>query len=218
MTIEGARLKIRNLYIKHTAKRRNRKIKYKDFSIISNNCWGGVVYESYALQKVSPTVGMYFAPEEYLKFVRNLRHYICEETISFVRPDEARHKNLYVQDNTFGQYPIARVGDVEIAFLHYRSEIEAREKWERRCARVHWDRLIVKMNDQNGCTYEDMDSFMNEEIPCAQKLFFTVHKEWAKKNKAIIYIPQFTKDHIFASKEPFGKSRRCDMNKIINTL
>ena len=37
--------------------------------IISNNCWGGVIYESYSLPKLSPTVGMYFSPKDYLKFV-----------------------------------------------------------------------------------------------------------------------------------------------------
>ena len=218
MTIEGARLRIRNAYVKKTAKKRRLKIRIDRFTIISNNCWGGTVYESYNLEKMSPTVGMYFAPEEYLKFVSNLPYYINECKMELVDPEDAIHKELYKQDNTFGQYPIAKVGDVEIALLHYHSKEEALAKWERRCQRVCWDRLIVKMNDQNGCTIQDMKTFLSMPIECEKKLFFTAKKAWKKEDSEVIYIPQIRKAHVFASLEPFGASRKCNMNSIINQL
>ena len=40
----------------------------KDFSIISNNCWGGVVYEWFGLEKKSPTIGSYFLQMTILNF------------------------------------------------------------------------------------------------------------------------------------------------------
>lgn len=220
MTLEGLRLRIRNAYINLTASNRRKLIDNNNFTIISNNCWGGIIYESYGLEKSSPTVGMYFAPKEFIDFISNIEHYIKDEVIEFIPPEKARHIDLYKQDNTFGKYPIARLGNVEIAMLHYATEEEAKDKWERRCARICWDHLIVKMNDQNGCTYEDMVKFLNTDIKCSKKLFFTVHKEWQRENSPVVYIPQFYKGHVYASMEPFGNARLCNINinEIINKL
>lgn len=40
----------------------------REFTIISNNCWGGTVYESYGLPKQSPTVGMFVMPRDFETF------------------------------------------------------------------------------------------------------------------------------------------------------
>lgn len=34
---------------------------------------------------------------------------------------------------------------IEIFFLHFHSEQEAREKWERRVQRINWNRLLIKL-------------------------------------------------------------------------
>ena len=47
MTIEGIRLKILEFQRKFLANYRQKKINKKNFTIISNNCWGGEIYESY---------------------------------------------------------------------------------------------------------------------------------------------------------------------------
>lgn len=47
---------------------RRAKLTNTDFSIISNNCWGGHVYRRYGLPYTSPTVGMYFFSEDYINF------------------------------------------------------------------------------------------------------------------------------------------------------
>lgn len=49
-------------------------------------------------------------------------------------------------------------------------EQEAREKWERRIKRINWDKLLVKFNDQNGCTETEVNRFMG--LPYKNKLFF----------------------------------------------
>lgn len=48
--------------IKFRAIFKRNKLKNKDFTIISNNCWGGLTYEEYGLPKMSPTVGGVFLP------------------------------------------------------------------------------------------------------------------------------------------------------------
>lgn len=45
-SFEGIRLKLKKLYFDSTAKLRRKLLKHTDFTIISNNCWGGFVYQS----------------------------------------------------------------------------------------------------------------------------------------------------------------------------
>lgn len=213
MTFEGIRLRIRNNYIRRTAKRRRKKLAHTNFTIISNNCWGGMVYESYGLEKQSPTVGMYFMAEEYLRFVSNLSYYLFECELTFIDPQIARHKEYYRKDKNFGQYPIAKLGDVEIALLHSHSEKEAKEKWERRCKRVNMDKLIVKMNDQNACTKEIAQEFM--KLPYKNKLFFTA-QDW-QLGEGMVKIPG-CRGAVPASLEPFGASSLVNINELINRL
>lgn len=181
-SIESIRLKFRNeIYIPLTCKHRGRKLKNTNFTIISNNCWGGTVYESYNLPKESPTVGMFFMAKDYIEFLSDLKGYIFGKLI-FINPEESRWKDApQVSGNKrFGTYPIGVLSNgkntIEIFFLHYHSEQEASEKWERRIKRINWDKLLVKFNDQNGCTAEEVEAFMG--LHYKNKLFFTC-KEWS---------------------------------------
>lgn len=73
MTYEGFRLKVSKYWRKGLAKERQKKLLGKDFTIISNNCWGGMIYESYNLPKNSPTVGLFFFAEDYIRFLKDLK-------------------------------------------------------------------------------------------------------------------------------------------------
>ena len=66
-TYEGLRLKVNKEIRKHYCKKWSDELDNKDFTIISNNCWGGMIYESYGMQKLSPTVGLFFMSEDYIK-------------------------------------------------------------------------------------------------------------------------------------------------------
>ena len=200
MTIQGMLLRIRNFYLRKSAKKRRKKLVSDDFTIISNNCWSGLICESYNVPKTSPTTGLYFMAEEYVKFLSNLKYYTQECEIEFISPEKSKHRSFYELDKRFGTYPIAKIGDVEIAMLHYKSEQEAREKWNRRCARINWDKLLVKMNDQNECSEEHMQAFC--EMDFEHKLFFTVHKSWKIAECVKVFKG---KNCINGLKEPFGK-------------
>lgn len=214
MSLEGIKILLRNYYIRATADNRQKKLCNTDFTIISNNCWGGLVYESYNLPKQSPTVGMYFMAQEYLKFISNLEHYVNGCELQFVDPQKAKYRQFYAQDRRFGTYPIAQLDDVEIAMLHYHSEEEAKEKWGRRCLRINWDKLIVKMNDQNGCTLDDATVF--GKLPYKNKLFFTVKGYDA--GECTVHIPGKDTQTILSSQEPFGASKYLDVNRYINSI
>jgi uncharacterized protein (DUF1919 family) len=218
MTFEGLVLKIHKKNIHSKAQKRRKEINCEDFTIISNNCWGGLVYESYGLIKSSPTVGCYFVAEEFLKFASNFEYYVKECEMEFVEPDDSRHREFYKNGGNFGNYPIARVGDVEIAMLHYHSNEEAKEKWERRCRRINYDKLIFKLNDQNLCSDEIVESFL--ALPHKNKLFFTVDKKYRESKKEGVYVlPRFFgQKTVNIINEPIGKSKILDISDLINRL
>ena len=216
-TYEGVRLRILGIKRKKFARLRVRKLKNKNFTIISNNCWAGMIYESYGLIKQTPTVGLYFFSNDYIKFITSLKSYLRKELI-FIKPEQSKWYDKIKNDKKIGKYPIARLGDVEVFFLHYKSEEEAIEKWNRRIKRINWNNILYKFNDQNGCTVNDYINFMN--LPYKNKLFFTV-KDWPRVNgeKNYIKIHQLSKkNYILASYEPFGKTRKIDITKVLNSM
>lgn len=73
---------------------------------------------------------------------------------------------------------------IEIFFLHYHSEQEAKEKWERRMQRINWNKLLIKFNDQKWCTQTEVDEFM--KLPYKNKLFLTC-KHWEDAKRVLIY-------------------------------
>jgi uncharacterized protein (DUF1919 family) len=218
ISIEGLRLKIRNnIIIPLTCRQRGEKLACKDFTIISNNCWGGTIYEAFNLKKMSPTVGLFFMAEDYIKFLSNLEEYLSIR-LEFIKPEESkwREDKGLTADKRFGHYPIAKLKDIEIFFLHYKSEEEAREKWERRKKRINWDKLLVKFNDQNGCSIQNVKDFM--DLPFKHKLFFTC-KKWPEVRGDYIIVPQKGNyDHIMASYEPYKTEQYFDIVQIINDL
>lgn len=221
MTYEGLRLKALKYLRVGLANWRKKQLKSTDFTIISNNCWGGMIYESFNLPKGSPTVGMFFMAKDYIEFLSDLKGYTNGE-LAFIKPEGSRWKDMpqVSSDKRFGAYPIGVLSNgkntVEIFFLHYHSEQEAREKWERRIRRINWNKLLVKFNDQNGCTENEVQAFM--KLPYKNKLFFTC-KKWSIKSDLIVKIYQpFNKDFIQASYEPFGSNIYCNIKKIINEL
>lgn len=130
---------------------------------------------------LSPTVGLYFYAEEYVRFVGNLKHY-CQQSLRFIRPEESRHyEELKAKGNIYA--PIGVLGDdVEIVFLHYGSEEEACKKWTRRCERIDWQNIIVKFSEQNGATREFLEKV--DSMPYDRKLIFTAH-DYGLKSQVI---------------------------------
>ena len=154
------------------AKKRNKKLLLKEFTIISNNCYGGLKYENLDLCFNSPTIGLYFYAPEYLKFISNLKHYInCE--LKFIDSKDSKYYDDLLKKNQANKI-IGLLDDVEIVFLHYESKEEAKEKWTKRCERINWNFIIYKFNDQNLCTYDDLKKF--NSLKLKNKICFTAKK------------------------------------------
>ena len=69
------------------------------------------------------------------------------------------------------KYPIGLINNkIEIHFLHYKTEKEAKSKWNRRVKRINWNNLYIKMDDRDGCTLDIIKRF--DQLPFKNKIFF----------------------------------------------
>lgn len=162
----------------------------RDFTLISNNCWGGHFYRYFKLPYNSPTIGMYFFAEDYIRFVSSLEKYLSMDIEMIKAEDSIHYKELKRDHPGSLNKPIGRInGNVEIVFLHYKTDEEAKTKWERRASRVNLKNVIVKMSEMNGCTKEHLLAF--DALPYERKFIFTtkdyglssqvIFKEWMDK-------------------------------------
>jgi uncharacterized protein (DUF1919 family) len=184
---------------------RRSKISAPDtLTIISNNCWGGHVYRYFGIQYNSPTVGMYFYAEDYIKFLSNLKYYLGVD-MKMISPSESIHyEDLKKNHQESLDKPIGRIDDVEIVFLHCHSNEEALTKWNRRKARMDLNNLVVKMSEMNGCSEEHLRLF--DALPYKRKFVFTT-KDYGLKSQ-VIYKEWYGKDEI--------KNDTTDFRKYVN--
>ena len=152
-----------------------KRLKNKNFSILSPTCIAGVIYHELGHPFLSPTINLWMYDKDFLRFVHNLKHYLsCE--LHFVQGI----------DDT----PTAWLDDILIHFNHYHSEEEAAVKWYERAKRVNYDNLFIIMADQPDggvITHEDMLSLKG--IPCKGKIIFSV-----KDYNDVPYIVRLPKD------------------------
>lgn len=139
------------------AKHRRKKINNTNFSIICNNCWGGYVYRYFGLAYLSPTIGLYINPKDFLLFLSDIKGYL-EKPLKFINPQESKYYHELKKKNQLN-IPIGKINNVEIVFLHYKSESEAYEKWNRRVSRVNYDNLIIKFSKMNNATIKELEAF-----------------------------------------------------------
>lgn len=123
------------------------------------------------MQYNTPTLGLYFFADDYIEFLSNLKYYLKEAKLEFL--DQSRYPLANERrEKWLHWYPIGLLGgNVEIQFLHYHSEEEAAEKWNRRAARVNWDNLLIIGMEQNLCTVECIRNF--DKLNFERKLFFS---------------------------------------------
>ena len=81
---------------------RRMKLERTDFTIISNNCWAASVYRRYGLPYLSPTAGLYFFADDFVKFAGALRHY-TSVPLSFIDAAASRHADLLAQKGELGK-------------------------------------------------------------------------------------------------------------------
>lgn len=181
-------------------------LKNKDFSILSNNCWGGIIYDIYGMKYTTPTIGLYFSSKDYIKFLKNISHYLSCDLI-----EENISNHLVCNCKIVG-----KLDDINIYFLHYKSFEEAKSKWNKRKQRLNFSDLLVKFSDQNGFKYEDFEEF--DKLNFKNKIFVTTNQNIKSNNMTkIIYLADKTNSG-FAVDDIKPSLRKINIIKLLDNI
>jgi uncharacterized protein (DUF1919 family) len=128
-----------------------------NISIIANNCWGGMMYNALGMRFNSPFINMREEQEDFVRLLSNLDYYLKQE-LKLVKYSHNSTENI--------EYPICRLDDVELNFIHYKSLRLAEEKWYTRIRRVNFDNLFIMMFTDNRKILEEFDKLDYEKKIC----------------------------------------------------
>lgn len=164
---------VKNLFRSFYLKKQRQKLTNKDFSVIASNCNGGCILHDLGMRFNSPFVNLWIKPKDFIKLLKDTQHYLsCE--LSFTKEEGIG-------------YPVGLLDDIRIYFQHYKTEQDAKSKWEDRAKRINYSNLFILFSDRDGCTESDLKEF--DQLPYQNKVVF-VNKEHPDL-KSAFYIKGF---------------------------
>lgn len=171
--LKSAVNKCQRFFINHSLQR---KLTNQGMTVISANCVGAFILHDLHQPFNSPFVNLYLSPQDFLRYLQNMDFYLTQ-SLTFVQTEKS--------------YPVGKLADLEIHFMHYHSEQEANEKWQLRTSRMNLDNLFIMMTDRDGVTEKDIQLF--DQLPFKNKVIFT-HKP-CPAFKSAYYIKGFEKQN-----------------------
>lgn len=102
----------------------------------------------------SPFVNLWIYPEDFINICLNPKKYLLEYEL------EESESDL--------PYPVAKLGEANIYLQHYGSVAQARKDWQRRIARIDFDKIWVLFVARDGDIAKNAESF--NKISCYRKL------------------------------------------------
>ncbi len=155
----------------NTVKQVRSSVKADNVTIISQNCIGGVFYHDIGMQFLSPTINLFIKEPDFVRFVLNLRHYMTCDL-------EMRWEE---------EYPVGRLDDIEIHFMHYETCKDAKELWDRRKLRINWNKVIVLSTDREEFDEAVFHQWLQIPYP---KVLFTAQQQFSEDADSVFF-PQY---------------------------
>ena len=164
------------------------KIENNNFTLITNTCLAGFLYHDLNLKFLTPTINLYITPKDFVKFCDNLKYYL--------------NKDLIEEETNFN-FPIGKLDDITVYFVHYNNFKEAKDKWNIRKQRVNYDNLFIIMTDRivfskkeaYSCSEDVIKEF--DKLNYKNKIVLTHNKLPYKSSQHFIYsnnvVPNITK-------------------------
>lgn len=135
-----------------------KKLRHSQLSILSMNCFGGLVYHRFGLPFLSPTINMFTSDENFLKFLKNPIQAVKAE-LKFIRSE--RNEGLKID------YPVYKIGETEWKMNHYGDANFAYRKWIERSFRINWLNTLAVMYTEEPEILAEFD-----KLPFAKKVCF----------------------------------------------
>ena len=148
------------------------RLKESNISIISNNCWGGMVYYTLGIECCSPFKNLFLEDSDYIKLLENIYDYLSLD-LKFLRYDIDMHSHK--------KYTVMELGDVLFHCNHDSEPEFAIKSWKRRREKINYNNLFIEMYTVNE---KVADRFL-ELKQYSKKICFTPFK---KKSKEIIQL------------------------------
>ena len=139
-----------------------RKLRRSNLSILSMNCFAGMLYHRFGLPFLTPTINMFTSDTDFLKFINE--------------PEKNVMAELNLTGTAFNptlkiEYPIFKIGGSEWKFNHYADADAAVKKWHERAARINWENFLAVMYTDNPDVLAEFD-----KLPFAKKVCFVSFK------------------------------------------
>lgn len=134
------------------------RLKNSRLSILSVNCFGGIISHTLDMPFLSPTINMFFEPfEAWLDMLESPDEYLSSELI-FQRMAYNEADNI--------TYPVYKLKNVEINMNHYSDCGIAEAKWYERTERINWDNIFVFMYTDRLDILERFDNLPYKKKAC----------------------------------------------------
>ncbi len=112
------------------------QLKKNPVSIISDDCWGGLIYHYLGLRFESPFINFFITYGDYLKMVSDLEFYMSKPMVK-------------ERDGTALSFTMGSLGEgnkkIYLNFNHAYTFEDAKADFDRRRERIHMNNLFVKM-------------------------------------------------------------------------
>ena len=139
-----------------------RQLQRSHLSILSVNCFGGIMSHMLALPFYTPFINLFLTNPDFIKFLEDPHTYL-EKNLIYCK-QEFDSKKTY-------DFPVATCGDILLRMMHYKTFEDSVENWEKRKARINWDNLFVTMWSIDEELLERFD-----KLPYKKKVCFVPFK------------------------------------------
>lgn len=134
---EKFKRKLNEFFAEKINQENRERLHSEPFTLLTNNCIGGVIYHDLGLRFDSPTINLYLKDRDFIEFVINLEFYRKAELIE----DTSQHAEFNFPVGILKGDSIHR--DIRIYFQHYKSFGEAAQKWAERSLRIQSKILVI---------------------------------------------------------------------------
>jgi uncharacterized protein (DUF1919 family) len=148
-------------------------------TIISNNCVGGFLYQKYGMKYYSPTIGLQFTQEGFIKLCKHFEYYINEE---LKESENKAQKDFIKLGGEIIHFPVGKLGDITIYFQHYnyKSFEEAKKKWDERKTRINKERMFFIFIGYDNTPVRVLRDY--DTLPIKHKLLLTNERRIISKD------------------------------------
>lgn len=152
--------------------KQRRRLKNKDFCLITGNCIAGYLYHQLGLPFNSPTINMMIYNQHLKKMVFNLEYFLSKSPTKIIDPD-------------LPNVPSANIDDVILHFTHYKTAEDGIKTWEKRKKRIDLKNIYILFSDID-LTKEEIKELGN--VKC-KKILVMTSRDYGFEH--CLYIPEF---------------------------